>query len=121
MGDANVKATAVQSPSMGALVTKIMENDNAIGYASYGVSNQRAITFALAFVALTVPLVFLVIVIHVLYEARPAIQQIGGGLFDVSGSWRPLSREASYSILPMVLGNFVRIRFGGCSGGACWL
>lgn len=65
---------------------------------------ERAIKFVLAFVALTIPLVFLVIVIHVLYEARPAIQQIGGGLFDVSGSWRPLSREASYSILPMILG-----------------
>lgn len=47
MGDANVKATAVQSPSMGALVTKIMENDNAIGYASYGVSNQNAGSLAM--------------------------------------------------------------------------
>lgn len=41
MGDVQVKADAVQAPSMGALVTKIMENEYAIGYASYGVVNQN--------------------------------------------------------------------------------
>ena len=42
MGDTNVTDSAIQAPSMGALVTKIIENENAIGYASYGVSAQNA-------------------------------------------------------------------------------
>lgn len=42
MGDAEVKADAIQAPSMGALVAKIIENENAIGYASFGVANQNA-------------------------------------------------------------------------------
>ncbi len=41
MGDVQVKADAIQAPSMGALVTKIMENEYAIGYASFGVVNQN--------------------------------------------------------------------------------
>jgi len=41
MGDAQVKAEAIQAPSMGALVAKVMENKNAIGYASYGMVNQN--------------------------------------------------------------------------------
>lgn len=42
MGDTEVKADAIQAPSMGALVTKIMENEYAIGYASFGIANQNA-------------------------------------------------------------------------------
>lgn len=42
MGDVEVKADAVQEASMGALVTKLMENKYAIGYASFGVANQNA-------------------------------------------------------------------------------
>ncbi|MEL7606603.1 phosphate ABC transporter substrate-binding protein [Sedimentibacter saalensis] len=41
MGDVQVKADAIQAPSMGALVTKIIENEYAIGYASFGVVNQN--------------------------------------------------------------------------------
>nr|WP_312579785.1 phosphate ABC transporter substrate-binding protein [Sedimentibacter sp.] len=41
MGDVDVKADAIQAPSMGALVTKIIENEYAIGYASFGVVNQN--------------------------------------------------------------------------------
>lgn len=41
MGDAQVRADVIQAPSMGALVTKIIENENAIGYASYGMVNQN--------------------------------------------------------------------------------
>lgn len=41
MGDAKVRADVIQAPSMGALVTKIIENENAIGYASYGMVNQN--------------------------------------------------------------------------------
>ncbi|MGI6684755.1 MAG: phosphate ABC transporter substrate-binding protein [Bacillota bacterium] len=41
MGDAEVRADVIQAPSMGALVTKVMENENAIGYASYGMVNQN--------------------------------------------------------------------------------
>lgn len=41
MGDTEVKADAIQAPSMGALVQKVMENNYAIGYASYGVVNQN--------------------------------------------------------------------------------
>ncbi|MGI6679517.1 MAG: phosphate ABC transporter substrate-binding protein [Dehalobacterium sp.] len=41
MGDSEVKADVIQAPSMGALVTKIIENENAIGYASYGMVNQN--------------------------------------------------------------------------------
>ena len=41
MGDAQVREDAIQSPSMGALVTKIIENKDAIGYASFGMVNQN--------------------------------------------------------------------------------
>jgi phosphate transport system substrate-binding protein len=41
MGEVQVKADAIQAPSMGALVTKIIENEYAIGYASFGVVNQN--------------------------------------------------------------------------------
>lgn len=41
MGDVEVKADAIQAPSMGALVTKIIENEYAIGYASFGIVNQN--------------------------------------------------------------------------------
>lgn len=42
MGDLEVSVEAIQAPSMGALVTKVMENRHAIAYASYGVVNQNA-------------------------------------------------------------------------------
>lgn len=41
MGDDAVREDAIQAPSMGALVQKVIENKNAIGYASYGVSKQN--------------------------------------------------------------------------------
>ena len=41
MGDVDVKANAIQEASMGALVTKVIENKYAIGYASFGVANQN--------------------------------------------------------------------------------
>lgn len=41
MDKVNVRADAIQAPTMGALVTKIIENKNAIGYASYGITNQN--------------------------------------------------------------------------------
>ncbi|MCI5675253.1 MAG: phosphate ABC transporter substrate-binding protein [Ezakiella sp.] len=41
MGETAVREDAIQAPSMGALVQKIIENKNAIGYASYGVSKQN--------------------------------------------------------------------------------
>lgn len=42
MGDVQVSPNAIQAPSMGALVAKIIENKNAIGYASFGITNQNA-------------------------------------------------------------------------------
>ncbi|KNF07524.1 ABC transporter phosphate-binding protein PstS [Gottschalkia purinilytica] len=41
MGDTQVRQDAIQSPSMGALVSKIMENKNTMGYASFGMVNQN--------------------------------------------------------------------------------
>lgn len=41
MGDVEVSPNVIQAPSMGALVTKIAENKNAIGYASFGVAGQN--------------------------------------------------------------------------------
>lgn len=41
MGKLDVKTSAVQAPSMGALANKIMENEYAIGYASVGVVNRN--------------------------------------------------------------------------------
>lgn len=41
MGDTFVRDDAIQAPSMGALVAKIIENKDAIGYASYGMVNQN--------------------------------------------------------------------------------
>lgn len=42
MGDTQVRSDAIQSPSMGALVAKVIENKDAIGYASFGMVNQNA-------------------------------------------------------------------------------
>lgn len=42
MGDAEVKADAIQASSMGELVQDIIDNPYAIGYASFGVANQNA-------------------------------------------------------------------------------
>jgi phosphate transport system substrate-binding protein len=42
MGETKVREDAIQSPSMGALAAKVMENKNAIGYASFGVVNQNS-------------------------------------------------------------------------------
>ena len=41
MGETEVRKDAIQAPSMGALVTKIIENKDAIGYASFGMVNQN--------------------------------------------------------------------------------
>lgn len=41
MKDKKVRSDAIQAPSMGALVSKIIENENAIGYASFGMANQN--------------------------------------------------------------------------------
>lgn len=41
MGDTDVREDAIQAPSMGALVTKIIENKDAVGYASFGMVNQN--------------------------------------------------------------------------------
>lgn len=41
MGDTEIQADAIQAASMGALVSKVIENEYAIGYASYGVANQN--------------------------------------------------------------------------------
>lgn len=41
MGDVQVREDAIQAPSMGALVSKIIENKDAIGYASFGMVNQN--------------------------------------------------------------------------------
>jgi len=41
MGSLSVKKDSIQAPSMGALVQKIISNQNAIGYASFGIVNQN--------------------------------------------------------------------------------
>lgn len=41
MGDTEVKADVIQAPSMGALAAKILENKDAIGYASLGMLTQN--------------------------------------------------------------------------------
>lgn len=41
MGETKVSESAIQAPSMGALVTKIIENPYAIGYASFGMVGQN--------------------------------------------------------------------------------
>ncbi len=41
MGNKNVREDAIQAPTMGSLVSKIIENKNAIGYASFGITNQN--------------------------------------------------------------------------------
>ena len=41
MGEEEVKKDVIQASSMGALVTKVIENVDAIGYASFGMVNQN--------------------------------------------------------------------------------
>ena len=47
MGNVDVRPDAIQAPSMGALINRVIENRNAIGYASFGVSyqNQQYLAF----------------------------------------------------------------------------
>lgn len=42
MGDTEVSSEAIQASSMGELVQDIIDNQYAIGYASFGVANQNA-------------------------------------------------------------------------------
>lgn len=42
MKEVKVTKDVIQAPSMGALVAKIIENKNAIGYASFGITNQNS-------------------------------------------------------------------------------
>ena len=42
MGDTEVSSDAIQASSMGELVQDIIDNQYAIGYASFGVANQNA-------------------------------------------------------------------------------
>lgn len=42
MKDVEVSKNVIQAPSMGALVAKIIENKNAIGYASFGIAQQNS-------------------------------------------------------------------------------
>lgn len=42
MGESQVRKDAIQSPSMGALVAKVIDNPRSIGYASFGISNQNS-------------------------------------------------------------------------------
>jgi len=65
---------------------------------------EKGISGFLRVVSLVAPLIFLVILIHVILESLPAATQIGTLLFDTSGAWRPLSHPPAFSILPMVLG-----------------
>lgn len=57
MGDSEVKADAIQAPSMGALAAKIVENKYAIGYASFGMYNQNKDKIAAFAVDETLPTV----------------------------------------------------------------
>lgn len=41
MGDIEVASSVIQAPSMGALVDRIIANEQAIGYASFGVANRN--------------------------------------------------------------------------------
>ncbi|MCL2398982.1 MAG: phosphate ABC transporter permease subunit PstC [Defluviitaleaceae bacterium] len=65
---------------------------------------EKIIKYSLAAVSLLIPAVFTIILFFVISESIPAVTQIGVGLFDLQGIWRPLSASPSYSILPMILG-----------------
>jgi len=66
-------------------------------------AKERIIKSLLIAVAMIIPMSFIIILFHVTYESIPAITQIGTGLFDAEGAWRPLSATPSFSILPMIL------------------
>ncbi len=71
MKEVKVTKDVIQAPSMGALVAKIIENKNAIGYASFGVANQNKGKLT----ALNVD------------NVEPTVENIISGAYDIS---RPL-------------------------------
>jgi len=66
-------------------------------------ARERIIKFSLAVVAMIIPISFIIVLSHVTIESIPALTQIGAGLFDITGGWRPLSGTPSFSILSMIL------------------
>lgn len=50
----------------------------------------------------------------------PAIKEIGAVQFLFGTDWSPKNQPASYGILPMIIGSFVRHRGRGCHRSADW-
>ena len=55
-----------------------------------------------AAVSFVIPAIFIVILVHVIYQTIPAATGLGMLLFDTSGVWRPLGQTPSFSILPVI-------------------
>lgn len=41
---------------------------------------------------------------HMIKESIPAFQQVGMGLFDLNGEWRPVSNHPQFSLIPAIAG-----------------
>lgn len=64
---------------------------------------DKAVLYLLASVSLITPAIFIVILVHVFYEAMPAATGLGMLLFDSEGIWRPFGQTPSFSILNIIL------------------
>jgi len=64
---------------------------------------EKTVLCILAAVSFIIPAIFIVILVHVIYQTIPAATELGMLLFDTSGVWRPLGQTPSFSILPIVL------------------
>lgn len=51
-----------------------------------------------------VVLLMLTIILHILIECIPAFQDVGWGVFDWQGGWRPVSKNPQFSLLPAISG-----------------
>lgn len=65
---------------------------------------NKLFTYLTGIGAIMAPILIILIVLHIIYQAAPALTQIGPGLWDIGGRWQPLANTPSYSLLPMIAG-----------------
>ena len=64
---------------------------------------DKTALYLFAGVSFVLPVIFIVILVHVVFESIPAVTGLGMLLIDSSGVWRPLSQTPAFSILPVAL------------------
>ena len=68
-------------------------------------------------------MLMLLIILHMVAESIPAFQDVGWGMFDIKGEWRPVSANPKFSLLPAISGtiyvSFLGVLFSLVFGIGC--